>query len=292
MATDNSSANLTIQRLASSSDVSKAIANLTIQRLASSSDVSKAIAKTDDTELSTGVSESNNSASASYNNSSSTNTVLLSTAIVYVVDSNGVKHQCRALLDSASQSNFITEALLNKLQLPTSDLKITITGINQKTTNVVCQTKANILSKYVHNYRLTLPFLVLSSICGQIPSSSFTVNFKVPDNIKLADPEFNKSNNIDMLLGASIFYDLLIPKQYQIDELLTGVDTVTEAQLSSCHYVDELLTGVDTVTEAQLSSCQEALSYASGHQMIRKFPRSFRPITVTMILRTRRKSRC
>ncbi|KAK9702014.1 hypothetical protein QE152_g30217 [Popillia japonica] len=125
MATDNSSANLTIQRLASSSDVSKAIA------------------KTDDTELSTGVSESNNS--ASYNNSSSTNTVLLSTAIVYVVDSNGVKHQCRALLDSASQ-----------------------------------------------------------------------INFKVPDNIKLADPEFNKSNNIDMLLGASIFYELLTPKQYHL----------------------------------------------------------------------------
>ncbi|KAK9694897.1 hypothetical protein QE152_g33239 [Popillia japonica] len=120
-------------------------ANLTIQPLASSSDVSKAIAKTADTELSTEVSESNNS--ALYNNTSNTNMVLLSTAIIYVVDSNGVKHQCHALLDSA---------------------------------------KVTLLLK------LTLPFLVLSSICGQIPSSSFTVNFKVPDNIKLADPEFSK----------------------------------------------------------------------------------------------------
>ncbi|KAJ8949756.1 hypothetical protein NQ318_005079 [Aromia moschata] len=48
-----------------------------------------------------------------------TKNVLLSTAVVYVKDAKGTLQPARALLDSGSQSSFVTEELINKLQLLT-----------------------------------------------------------------------------------------------------------------------------------------------------------------------------
>ena len=43
--------------------------------------------------------------------------VLLSTAVVTVLDNFKKEHKCRVLLDSCSQTHFITEKLVDKLQL-------------------------------------------------------------------------------------------------------------------------------------------------------------------------------
>nr|XP_031836982.1 uncharacterized protein LOC116428908 [Nomia melanderi] len=47
---------------------------------------------------------------------------VLSTAIVFIKDRQGRKHECRALLDVGSQANFITEDLRNRLDLPYSHI--------------------------------------------------------------------------------------------------------------------------------------------------------------------------
>lgn len=57
--------------------------------------------------------------------------VLLSTAVVLVYDSQGSPHAHRALLDSASQSNFATKSLITKLGLSTNDITFSIQGIGQ-----------------------------------------------------------------------------------------------------------------------------------------------------------------
>lgn len=50
--------------------------------------------------------------------------------MVYI-DSTGYKrHQLRALFDSGLQWNFITEELVSKLELPTSNIDMAIIGIN------------------------------------------------------------------------------------------------------------------------------------------------------------------
>ena len=43
--------------------------------------------------------------------------VMLSTIVMFIFDKNGKKHKCRALLDSGSQSNMITEELCSRLNL-------------------------------------------------------------------------------------------------------------------------------------------------------------------------------
>jgi len=56
---------------------------------------------------------------------------LLSTAIVLVRDHNGHYQECRALLDSASQSHFMTKKLCQRLQLSIFKTNHLINGIDQ-----------------------------------------------------------------------------------------------------------------------------------------------------------------
>uniref|UniRef100_A0A6P7FC60 Uncharacterized protein LOC114326809 n=2 Tax=Diabrotica virgifera virgifera TaxID=50390 RepID=A0A6P7FC60_DIAVI len=62
--------------------------------------------------------------------------ILLSTAMVKVADKNGNLHDCRVLLDSASQSNFISQRLHNILQLPKTKTNTSIFGIAQMHKNI------------------------------------------------------------------------------------------------------------------------------------------------------------
>jgi hypothetical protein len=70
-------------------------------------------------------------ASANTISKSSFINVLLPTAIVIVSDANGKKQTFRALLDSGSQLNFITESTVNKLGLPVTKKELAVIGINQ-----------------------------------------------------------------------------------------------------------------------------------------------------------------
>ena len=40
-------------------------------------------------------------------------------------------------------------------------------------------------------------------ICGNVS------DWKIPQNIQLADPEFDRSSRMDMLIGAELFFDLM-----------------------------------------------------------------------------------
>ena len=60
----------------------------------------------------------------------STNKILLSTAIVFVIDQAGDRQKARVLLDAGSQINFCTEPFARKLRLNLTKSNIPITGIN------------------------------------------------------------------------------------------------------------------------------------------------------------------
>lgn len=62
------------------------------------------------------------SLSNSYCSLKDKNCTLLSTAIVNISDSAGNSHNCRILLDSGLQNNFITKELCNKLNLKTEKI--------------------------------------------------------------------------------------------------------------------------------------------------------------------------
>lgn len=70
--------------------------------------------------------------------------VLLSTAIVHISYKNRKLQEVRALLDSGSQSNFISEGLMKRLNLKIEITNITIMGLGQGITNITSSTEARI----------------------------------------------------------------------------------------------------------------------------------------------------
>ena len=139
--------------------------------------------------------------------------ILLPTAEIYVFDKQGNKHIARALLDSASQSNFITQRLVDKLGLETEDINMTVTGINQGMLSLKHKTKLIFESKHI-DYTSYLSCVILDKITQDLPHLSFMKDvIPIPDYIQLADDRFNEPREVDLLLGAEVFWDLILEGQ-------------------------------------------------------------------------------
>ena len=62
------------------------------------------------------------------------------------------------------------------------------------------------------NWHTTLDCAIFSSITGTTPPSKIdTISWKIPKDIKLADEQFNQPRGIDLLIGADLFYEILLP---------------------------------------------------------------------------------
>ncbi|XP_058816996.1 uncharacterized protein LOC131680291 [Topomyia yanbarensis] len=118
---------------------------------------------------------------------------MLSTAVIKVKDADDKYQFARALLDSGSQPSFITEALCQKLRLKRIKLNSPVSGIGQSTLTV-------------HH---VLPKLTVS-----LPSQHIDVSrWRIPRNLPLADPQFNVSQGLDIIIGAELFFNLLDNQQ-------------------------------------------------------------------------------
>lgn len=143
---------------------------------------------------------------------------LLSTVLIYVFDKTNKIHECRALLDVGSQSNFITESLCSKLNLPLISTNISVAGISHTTSTINKSVTIKFKSR-INPFHATITCLVLPKISENIPILTIPLqNIKIPQNIELADPNFNQSTSIDMLLGAELFWKLLCAGQIQLNK--------------------------------------------------------------------------
>lgn len=134
---------------------------------------------------------------------------LLSTAMVNVYDNSGLTHTCRVLLDSGSESCFITDNLCKKLNLRVEPTNLSITGIGHTVSTSVKQTSVVVESRQ-NSFKLRLKCLVLPKLTSQIPNTFINVSqLKIPTNMILADPAYNEPGPIDILIGVEHFYDLL-----------------------------------------------------------------------------------
>ena len=135
--------------------------------------------------------------------------VLLSTAEVVLLDSRGSPHFCRALLDSGSQSNFITEKLAQTLGLKRTRIHSKISGIAQVSTRAAQVIHCRLKSRYT-NYSTTEDFVILPKITHQLPSEPIDLSkLNIPDNLTMADPNFHEPGDIDLLIGAGLFFNIL-----------------------------------------------------------------------------------
>ncbi|XP_036150741.1 uncharacterized protein LOC118648525 [Monomorium pharaonis] len=134
---------------------------------------------------------------------------MLSTALVNAFDRNGSTKPCRVLLDSGSQANFITMEYARIIGVPPRPLNTSISGINNTNSQATQAVKVRIQSR-VNSYSITIDCVVTDQITGKLPTLSMQrSSYNIPRNLKLADPHFNVSAKVDLLIGAEFFWELL-----------------------------------------------------------------------------------
>jgi len=135
--------------------------------------------------------------------------VVLSTARIFVLDSNNEERCYRALLDPGSQSNLITSDLVRELKLACCNEIHPISGINKVVTRV--NKIARIRIKSIHsNFETEVECLVVPTITEQLPQTKISAaKLHIPWDVKLADPTYNKPGPIDVLLGAGVYWKII-----------------------------------------------------------------------------------
>ncbi|KAL4720233.1 hypothetical protein ACJJTC_001462 [Scirpophaga incertulas] len=141
-------------------------------------------------------------------------TVLLATAGVYVYDLDNNSKYVRCMLDSGSQSHFITFACVNSLGLRINKLHTNakvkgIGGIEKPIRGLV---NLQFSSRFNVNVKYNISLLVVDNITDYLPTTTVDIAaLPYLQGLPLADESFGKPGKIDMLIGADLFSHLLLP---------------------------------------------------------------------------------
>ncbi|XP_004930224.2 uncharacterized protein LOC101738759 [Bombyx mori] len=140
-------------------------------------------------------------------------TVLIATARVVIIDSRGREHCVRALLDGASQSNFVTRDCCRRLGLNINNRPAcsVVKGIGGSSKTIQGSVEIKFYSRFDRNVNYTMESLVVDKITERLPTTtvdaSLLSNF---EDIALADDTYFNPGPIQLLIGASIFPHLLL----------------------------------------------------------------------------------
>lgn len=147
----------------------------------------------------------------------STSEILLCTAKVRLSNPQSKETiSVRALLDSGSQSSFITEKVKQRLKLPPQPSNVSIVAIGNNSLNLTPERCSLQLHSNTNSFKVSMHCLVLKTITDKLPKISFDTSFLDLSNVELADPNFNESSSIDMLIGSDLFWDLIGSEQQSL----------------------------------------------------------------------------
>ena len=125
-----------------------------------------------------------------------------------------VEHCCTVDHNPISLLNQLT-----RLGLEQTRNRVPIKGINNATalTNYKVELEMRSLTT---NYMSMLNCLVLPRITSNMPMSDTDIStWEFPPDIKLADKDFHKSAPIDILLGAEVFFEILMNGRFDCEGL-------------------------------------------------------------------------
>lgn len=136
--------------------------------------------------------------------------VLLTTVLLKVKTIDGDYINLRGLLDQGSQISLITENAAQRLRLPRRKMSAVVSGVGSLGGN--CKGAINLECTSIHSdYNFDLETLIMKKLISNLPTASFSIkNWDCLENLKLADPHFNISGPIDLLLGADIYSELIL----------------------------------------------------------------------------------
>ncbi|XP_040173682.1 uncharacterized protein LOC120906234 [Anopheles arabiensis] len=133
--------------------------------------------------------------------------VLLETVQLQLVDDHGNKHTARALLDSGSMCNFISESMVHRLLTPLSKVSIAVSGIGQIKQHVKGSITATVRS-LGEDFHSSMEFLVLKTPSAEILTIPLNIaKWNIP-NVQLADSSFHVPGKVDVVIGGSTFWEI------------------------------------------------------------------------------------
>ncbi|XP_055691286.1 uncharacterized protein LOC129794555 [Lutzomyia longipalpis] len=135
--------------------------------------------------------------------------VFLATAVVEILDKENKVHLCRAILDSGAQLNLITQELSQKLKLDKFAAPIVIKGVTGSQSVAKYQVETVVRSRAT-DFHVDLRCLIVPKITGELPNWTVdTQSIPIPKNIFMADPNWDVTRPIDLLIGAEVYGDIV-----------------------------------------------------------------------------------
>ncbi|XP_031350460.1 uncharacterized protein LOC116176128 [Photinus pyralis] len=131
--------------------------------------------------------------------------VLLGTIVLKIRDCFGNYHTARALLDTGSQTSYITTCLVNRLKLPKQANAIPISGLGNIAMNSSSTVTSEIRPIDSMSPTFEFEFFLLDKICGNLPNQSLNSDICLPRGIRLADSLWYQSRPVQLLLGADVY---------------------------------------------------------------------------------------
>ena len=194
---------------------------------------------------------------------------LLATAVVTIYDSGGLPHHVKAVLDPCSTTSLITDNLISTLNLETSNRNTQINCVGE---TVVQSTKIiNIIFHSIvrKNISFKVTCIILNQITQRLPPFHLQLEtINLPKEFLLADSHFYKPSIIDLLLGADIYYQLLIGDVYRVPgSFLTLVNThlghivggPIPTECISYHSISDNISSEDTCFQIQSFNSTDTL---------------------------------
>jgi hypothetical protein len=128
--------------------------------------------------------------------------VVLPTGYAHVLSEHAGPTLVRCMLDSGSQSTAITKKLAKELKLPRTPTQVDVYGAGGERITTIKE-YAEVTLKIKDGSIIRTRALVMKKVSPKLPSEAF----KMPKEMlkeKLADPEFNRPAEIDLILGSNV----------------------------------------------------------------------------------------
>ncbi|CAH4029585.1 unnamed protein product [Pieris brassicae] len=136
--------------------------------------------------------------------------VLLATAKIKVLEVNGKPYLMRALIDQGSQISIISEKAAQLLKLKREGCNGIISGVGENTQRIKGQVTLTCTSIHT-NYTLKTRVFIMNNLVHKLSNNSFNMpSWLYIKDIELADPEFNRSSQVDILFGADDYAQIMM----------------------------------------------------------------------------------
>ncbi|XP_065093649.1 uncharacterized protein LOC135714244 [Ochlerotatus camptorhynchus] len=140
--------------------------------------------------------------------------------MVCLTSNNGQTQQVRALMDSGSQINLLAENVVQRLKLPRYLTNVPVIGVGGSRAHIRYKVVVRMKFSY-SDFATNVECLVTPKVTGTIRSTCVNIDSKnIPPGILLADASFSSPGEIDMLIGAELFFQILMQGQIKMSNRL------------------------------------------------------------------------